>query len=219
MKAMMKKPAASSSKKPALKKFAAGGAVAKKKPVKKYADGGIIPTTRQDPANSNIMPSNNVVGSMPKEKQVGMQQTEMAKFAPQTTPSLPGGAMSSPVNNAKQLESMQSQLQQQKMGAPNPYAGSIPQQVAPVEQERMRMFENQANASRVAAATQRQAPAPAPRKFSSRDALNYLRRTGNRAGAEEILKAAVGKQFNMPSDFAKGGVVKKKVVATKGKKK
>lgn len=30
-------------KKPALKKFAAGGAVAKKKPVKKYADGGMLP--------------------------------------------------------------------------------------------------------------------------------------------------------------------------------
>jgi|NOAtaT_5_FD_contig_21_7041965_length_530_multi_4_in_0_out_0_2 hypothetical protein len=57
------------------------------------------------------------------------------------------------------------------------------------------------------------------RRYTSADALRYLRRTGNKAGAEQILRGAVGKQFTMPSDFAKGGVVKKKTVAAKGKKK
>jgi hypothetical protein len=44
---------------------------------------------------------------------------------------------------------------------------------------------------------------------TSADALRYFRATGNRAGADEILKAAVGKPSKMPEDygsaFAKSG--------------
>jgi hypothetical protein len=44
--------------------------------------------------------------------------------------------------------------------------------------------------------------APTPRKFRSADALRYLRATGDKAGADQILKAAVGiKGANVPERF------------------
>ncbi len=144
-----------------------------KKPVKKYAMGGGIPVTRQDPANSNVMPTNNVGGSMPKQQQMMAQQSEMLK----------------------------SSLKQPSNAYTGPAMGFGGQEAA------------------INMKTANPPATPAKRRYTSADALRYLRRTGNKAGADEILKGAVGKQFTMPADFAKGGVVKKKATVAKGKKK
>lgn len=44
-------------------------------------------------------------------------------------------------------------------------------------------------------------PSAGGRRPTSADALRYLRATGNKAGADEILKAAVGKPAKMPEDY------------------
>jgi hypothetical protein len=42
---------------------------------------------------------------------------------------------------------------------------------------------------------------PKPKRLSSADALRYFRATGDRAGADEILKSAVGKAAKIPEAF------------------
>lgn len=51
-------------------------------------------------------------------------------------------------------------------------------------------------------------PSMIGKRPTSADALRYLRATGNKAGADEILKAAVGKPAKMPEDY--GSVFSKK---------
>lgn len=240
-------------------KFAKGGAVVKKKPVKKYAEGGAIPELPTMSAAQQQTNADEVARSESKQLQYMQQQLQQQKSgaAPQqASPYMPGGVAGK---------------MQQQMNAPAPAAGGNMQKAftnqqqqhalmkSGVEDQRMKMFEQQANDARsmAAAAKQMQSDKAAvqakrptaadalrlqrsgdvvgaqqmlkasvgkPKQLTAADALRYLRQTGDKAGADAMLRSAVRlppqtTPAPRPGGMAKGGVVKKKVVATKGKKK
>lgn len=109
MKAMMKKPVV---KKPAMKKFAAGGAVAKK-PVKKYADGGTV----QMQSTAGMTPEQMQAIRAQQQRDMQAQQQQQQAAAPQQFGSFSAAPAQMPAGRAQREIEGRNQMMMAKGGA------------------------------------------------------------------------------------------------------